>query len=396
MAKFRHYLLGHKFILRTDQKSLKSLLDQSLQTPEQQAWLHKFIGYDFQIEYKPGKENQAADALSRVMTLSWSNPENSFLHQLKLELANQEHLQAIVKQCLNHTVTDSNYAVKEGLLYWKNRLVLPVESPLIQQVLKEYHASQIGGHAGITRTLARFSAQFYWPKMRADIQKFIEECMICQQAKHLNSLPAGLLQPLPIPNQVWEDVTMDFITGLPMSFRFTVILVVVDRLTKYAHFMPLKTDYNSKSVAEAFMNNVVKLHGVPKSIVLDRDKVFTSKFWQQLFELQGTTLAMSSAYHPQTDGQSEAVNKSLEMYLRCFTFDNPKAWSKALNWAELWYNSSFHTSIGMTPFKALYGRHPPMLTRYIASVTDTPKLQQQLMDRDRLIQQLKSNLQRAQ
>jgi len=123
---------------------------------------------------------------------------------------------------------------------------------------------------------------------------------------------------------------VDFITGLPMSFGYTVILVVVDLLTKYAHFMPLKTEYTSKSVAEVFMNNVVKLHDMPKSIVSDRDKVFTSRFWQQLFELQGTALAMRSAYHPQTDGQSEAVNKSLEMYLRCFIFDNPKAWSKAL------------------------------------------------------------------
>lgn len=137
LAKFRHYLLGHKFILRTDQKSLKNLLDQSLQTPEQQAWLHKFIGYDFQIEYKPGKENQAADALSRMMSLSWSATENVFLQQLRNEIASNEHLQTIVKQCLNHTVNDSKYTVKEGLLYWKNRLVLPVESSLIQMVLKE-------------------------------------------------------------------------------------------------------------------------------------------------------------------------------------------------------------------------------------------------------------------
>jgi hypothetical protein len=110
-------------------------------------------------------------------------------------------------------------------------------------------------------------------------------------------------------------------------------MVIVDRLTKYAHFIPMKTDYTSKSVAEVFMHNIVKLHGLPKSIVSDRDKVFTSAFWQNLFKLQGTTLAMSSAYHPQTDGQTEIVNKGLELFLRCFTFDNPKSWSKALSWA---------------------------------------------------------------
>lgn len=118
---------------------------------------------------------------------------------------------------------------------------------------------------------------------------------------------------------------MDFITGLPVSFGFTVILVVVDRLSKYGHFMGLKTDHTSKQVAEVFMANVVKLHGIPKSIISDRDKVFTSKFWQHLFQLQWTTLAMSSAYHPQSDGQAETLNKCLEMYLRCFTSHNPKS-----------------------------------------------------------------------
>ena len=145
---------------------------------------------------------------------------------------------------------------------------------------------------------------------------------------------------------------MDFITGLPNSYGFNTILVVVDRLSKYGHFIALKGDYTSKFVAELFMTHVVKLHGMPKSIVSNRDKVFTSNFWKNLFQLQGTTLAM------------EMFLRCLEMFLRCFTFHNPKAWYKALNWAEFWYNRSFHTSIGMTPFKALYGRYPPALTRY--------------------------------
>lgn len=236
----------------------------------------------------------------------------------------------------------------------------------------EYYASPIGGHTGITRTMA----QFYWPKMKDDIKSFVQHCIICQQAKAVNSLPASLLQPLPIPKQVWEDVAMDFITGLPISFGYTVIMVVVDRLSKYGHFMALKTNYTSKSVAELFTNNIVKLHGMPKSIVSDRDTVFTSKFWQNLFQLQGTTLAMSSAYHPQPDGQSEVLNKCLEMYLRCFTFNNPKLWFKALAWVEYWYNTSFHMSLGMTPFKAIYGRDPPLLTRYNPNSNDPLDLQE--------------------
>lgn len=395
LSKFRHYLLGNKFIIRTDQRSLKSLMDQSLQTPEQQAWLHKFLGYDFKIEYKPGKDNQAADALSRMFMLAWSEPHSIFLEELRARLISDPHLKQLM-ETYKQGADASHYTVREGLLYWKDRVVIPAEEEIVNKILQEYHSSPIGGHAGITRTLARLKAQFYWPKMQEDVKAYIQKCLICQQAKSNNTLPAGLLQPLPIPQQVWEDVAMDFITGLPNSFGLSVIMVVIDRLTKYAHFIPLKADYNSKVVAEAFMSHIVKLHGIPRSIVSDRDRVFTSTFWQHLFKLQGTTLAMSSAYHPQSDGQSEVLNKCLEMYLRCFTYEHPKGWVKALPWAEFWYNTAYHMSLGMTPFRALYGREPPTLTRQACSIDDPAEVREQLTDRDALLAKLKINLTRAQ
>ncbi|CAJ2641138.1 unnamed protein product [Trifolium pratense] len=320
IAKFRHYLLGHKFIIRTDQKSLRSLMDQSLQTPDQQEWLHKFLGYDFTIEYKPGKENMAADALSRVMTLSWSEPQCQFIDEIRAALKKDQNLVEIILKCISGKAP-IQYTMKDGLLYWKQRLVIPKESDLLNKVLYEFHTSPIGGHAGITRTIARITSQFYWPDMKTDIWDYVQKCVICQQAKTIHTSPAGLLQPLPIPSQVWEDIAMDFITGLPPSQSYTTIMVVVDRLTKYAHFIPMRSDYTSKSVAEVFMQNIVKLHGMPKSIVSDRDKVFTSNFWQQLFKLQGTSLAMSSAYHPQSDGQTEVLNKGLELFLSLLECD---------------------------------------------------------------------------
>ena len=161
----------------------------------------------------------------------------------------------------------------------------------------------------MARTIARVCSQFYWHKMQQDIKQYVQNCVICQQAKTEAATPGGLLQPLPIPHQVWEDIAMDFIVGLPYSHGFTAIMVVVDRLSKFAHFIPLRIDFNSKQVAEAFIANVVKLHGIPKSIVSGRDKIFLSSFWQQLFKLQGTTLKMSSSYHRQTDGQSEVVTR---------------------------------------------------------------------------------------
>lgn len=210
--------------------------------------------------------------------IAWSEPRTQFLTDLRCALQLDPHLSVVIQQCLDRSNLDPNYCVREGLLYWQNCLVIPASSSLIQHILEEFHSSPVGGHSGITRTIALIASQFVWPKMRQAIKTFVQNCVVCQQAKTPTSLPAGLLSPLPIPSQVWYDIAMDFITGLPPSQGFTVIMVVVDRLTKYAYFFPLKSDYDSKKVAEVFMNNVVKLHGMPLSIVSDRDKVFTRTF----------------------------------------------------------------------------------------------------------------------
>jgi len=144
------------------------------------------------------------------------------------------------------------------------------------------------------------------------------------------------------------------------------------------------------------VKNIVKLHGFLKIIVSDSDKVFTSQFWQHMFKLSGTSLKFNTVYHPQTDGQSEVLNKCIEMYLRCFTYDNPKEWSKLLPWAEFWYNSSFHHSTGMTPFKVVYGREPPQIIKYTFSNQDPPQVKNQLLQRDATLNKLKISLQKAQ
>lgn len=145
---------------------------------------------------------------------------------------------------------------------------------------------------------------------------------------------AGLLQPLQIPTQAWQEISMDFVEALPKSEGKDTILVIVDRLTKYAHFISLLHPYTAQEVARAFLDTVYRLHGLPRGIVSDRDKVFTSQIWQDLFKLLGVKLQMSTVYHPQTDGQTERVNRCVETYLRCMTFQYPHRWHKWLSLAE--------------------------------------------------------------
>lgn len=208
--------------------------------------------------------------------------------------------------------------------------------------------------------------------------------------------PAGLLQPIPIPHAVWEDISLDFITGLPRSHRFEVILVVVDRLSKYAHFLPLKHPFSARTVAEVFVREVAKLHGFPKSIISDRDPLFLSRFWKELFRLQGTVLRMSTSYHPQTDRQTEVVNRCLETFLRCFSSEQPAKWYMWLSWAEFWYNTSTHTATGSTPFEIVYGRPPPSIIQYLPGETQVDSVAAVLSDRDEALRQLKFHLHRAQ
>lgn len=286
---------------------------------------------------------------------SWTFP----VDELNQEIAEDSFIQQVKKDITDEGKHHVGYTVDKGRLLYKGRLVIPQKSELIPKLLNEFHDSVVGGHAGELRTYQRLAAEWYWVGMKKSVQKHIQTCALCQTQKALTTHPAGLLQPLPIPTQVWDELSMDFIEGLPNSHGYNAILVVIDRLTKYAHFIAIKHPFTDTSIASIFIKEVVRLHGFPSSIVSDRDKVFMSLFWRELFRLQGTKLLRSTAYHPQTDGQTEIVNKSIGLYLRCFIQGKPRSWSQWLPWAEFWHNTSYHTTSKTTPFKALYGRDPP-------------------------------------
>lgn len=398
---WRPYLLGRRFVVSTDQKSLKQLLQQRVVTAEQQNWAAKLLGYDFEIIYKPGKLNKGADALSRVRedgelcqgitSVQWKDEK-----LLREELSRDSQLQKIIGDLQRDASSRPGYMLKQGVLLYEGRLVVSSKSVMIPTLLAEFHSTPQGGHSGFYRTYRRLAANVYWVGMKNTVQEYVRSCDTCQRQKYLASSPGGLLQPLPVPDRIWEDLSMDFIMGLPKSKGYEAVLVVVDRLSKYSHFILLKHPYTAKVIADVFIREVVRLHGIPLSIVSDRDPIFMSNFWKELFKLQGTKLKMSIAYHPETDGQTEVVNRCLETYLRCFIADQPKNWASWIPWAEYWFNTSYHAATGHTPFEMVYGRPPPVITRWVQGETRVEAVQRELLDRDEALKQLREQLLRAQ
>ena len=250
-----------------------------------------------------------------------------------------------------------NYQDNDGCLYYRQRLCIPRNAELRNQILYEAHDSLSSGHPGYVKTLNAVRKSYFWTGMKRDILKYVQECLSCQRIKAERVRLPGKLEPLDIPEMKWECISMDFITGLPaVQGGYDSIMVVVDLLTKVSHLMPVKTTYTTADVARIFVKEIYRIHGLPKRIVSDRDAKFTSKFWTSLFQAIGTRLCFTSAYYPQTDGQTERVNQVIEDILRAYCNRKPKRWIQYLPLAEYAYNSSYHSSIDMTPFKALYGQ----------------------------------------
>jgi transposase InsO family protein len=395
---WRPYLWGHRFIVKTDHFSLKYLLDQRLSTIPQHHWVGKLLGFDFVVEYKAGAANVVADALSRRDTpeegsvLALSAPRFDFIERLRQAQLTDPALVAIHDE-VHAGTRGAPWTIVDGMVQYDGRLYIAPASPLLPEILRAVHEE---GHEGVQRTLHRLKRDFHFPNMKQVVQDFVHSCLTCQRYKSEHLHPAGLLLPLPVPQGVWTDIAIDFIEALPKVRGKTVILTVVDRFSKYCHFIPLAHPYSAESVAQAFFADIVRLHGVPQSIVSDRDSVFTSSFWAELMRLLGTKLHMTSAFHPQSDGQSEAANRVIIMYLRCLTGDRPRQWLRWLPCAEYVFNTAYQSSLRDTPFKIVYGRDPPSIRSYEPGDTRVAAVAKCMEERQKFLTDVRARLEQAQ
>jgi len=251
-----------------------------------------------------------------------------------------------------------NYKLDEnGVLIFRDRVCVPDVPELKKRILEKGHKSSLSIHPGATKMYQDLKRLYWWPGMKKDIAEFVYACLICQKSKIELQKSSGLMQLLFVPEWKWDSISIDFVGALPKTMKgFHSIWVIVDWLTKSAIFFPIKSGMSMARLAEIYIEQIVILHGIPSSIVLDRDSRFTSKFWESLQTALGTKLRLSCAYHPQTDGQTERTIQSLEDLLRACVFEQGVSWVECLPLIEFTYNNSFHSSIGMASFKALYGR----------------------------------------
>ncbi|GKD85920.1 reverse transcriptase domain-containing protein, partial [Tanacetum coccineum] len=352
---WRHYLYGTKSVIYTDHKSLQHIFDQKELNMRQRRWIELFSDYECEIRYHPGKANVVADALSRkervkpkrvrAMAMTIHSGVKGMILAAQGEAFDQEN---VMNERL-HGLDQQMERKRDGSLYFMDRIWVPLVGGVRTVIMDEAHKSRYSVHPGADKMYYDLRDMYWWPGMKRDIATYVSKCLTCAKVKAEHQRE--------IPEWKWENITMDFITKLPRTRNgHDAIWVVVDRLTKSAHFLAIREDYSTEKLARLYTDEIVARHGVPVSIISDRDARFTSRLWQTFQKALGTRLDMSTAYHPQTDRQSERTIQTLEDMLRACVIDFSGSWDVHLPLAEFSYNNSYHTSIRCAPFEALYGR----------------------------------------
>jgi hypothetical protein len=424
---WRHYLedASHQIIVYSDHINLQYFMGNKPLNRRQARWALALSSFNFAIQYRPGTKNARADALSRrpdfafkeegrdkqpiskifeasnstltpipttsisASSVSVSVSDNSELRSQILKLYSEDPDVATIFSALKDPKLAtsrlksllSRYSLdpETKMLLFNNRVYIPQNTKIKLDILNLFHDSPVSGHPGRAKTLELVSRQFFWPGIRRFVNRYVFNCPICRRSKPSRQEPSGHLLPLNVPERPWSSISMDFITGLPVSDGHNAILVVVDRFSKMSHFIPCFDTITAKELSLLFLQHVFRLHGLPKDIVSDRGPVFTSKFWQELLKQFNVKSNLSTAFHPQTDGQTERINSVLEQYLRIYVNYQQDNWSSLLPFAEFSYNNAEQSSTQKSPFFSNYGYHPSLhFNQVTSSVPASDDMIQQL------------------
>jgi hypothetical protein len=410
MDHYRHYFegLGHQAIIFSDHRNLLWFTETKVYNRRQARWAEKLSRFDFKIVFRPGKQGGKPDALSRrpdytlgndaeARTMTFLKPnqvDTSLLDDsevahlnctlaatnalnigtnharaaaIRTALESDEEIRphlpylrdptlprsdAVAKYLRPFSLDKSGLVLREGLVY------VPAVEAIKVEVLRECHDAKFSGHLGRDKTLELVSRNYYWPGMSRFVKEYVKTCDTCARNKTSRHSPYGELHPLPIPAGPWQSVSMDFIMELPPSSGYNAVYVCVDRLTKMAHFIPTTTEVTAEETARLYCRDVWRLHGLPADIVSDRGAQFISKFTRRLLELLDIEGNRSTSHHPQSDGQTERVNQTLEQYLRVYCDYQQDDWCDLLPVAEFVYNNMQNASTLVSPFLANYSYHP--------------------------------------
>ncbi|KAH0611537.1 uncharacterized protein H6S33_010802 [Morchella sextelata] len=401
--EWRHYLEGAQFPIEvlSDHRNLEYFMSTKLLNRRQARWSEFLSRFDFVIQFRPGKQGAKPDALTRrsgdlpkegderlthqsqvvlkrknldsklsLFAGSFSNESAEGMSTVEELFSNAYQVDSFPNKVLamlrNGVRHSSKISLAEctednnGRLLYRGALYVPDDNDLRLKLLKEYHDNPSAGHPGRAKTLELLNREYYWPRMRNYVDQYVRNCNVCARSKASRNAPYGVLRPMPIPDGPWMDVSMDFVTDLPESDGYNAILVVVDRLTKMRHFIPTTKEADSKEVARLYIDNVWKLHGLPETMVSDRGTQFVAEFWRSLCDRLEISPKFSTAFHPQTDGQTERINAVMEQYLRSYVSYQQDDWVRWLPMAEFATNNHASETTRISPFYANSGRNPRM------------------------------------
>ncbi|CAD6970757.1 unnamed protein product, partial [Tilletia controversa] len=391
LQEWRHLLQDprHTVTIFTDHKNLEYFTTSKLLNRRQARWSMKLTEYDFKIIYRPGHQGGKPDALTRrpdyhpgtaAHHFAENNPHNhitllpkgkhnfddapvvaraTFVVEPNIDLQmriKDAYTEDSLAQKLLSTPTKDYSVNDQGLILHKQRIYVP--EPIRVEVIKSRHDHPLAGHPGRRKTLSLLRRDYFWPSMRNMVEDYVDSCDPCARTKVPRHKPYGLLKSLPIAKRPWTDISMDLIEGLPPSNGFDTILVIVERLTKMSLFIPTHSTLTAPELSKLYLHHVFSKHSLPSNIVSDRGSEFTSSFWRSLCQLLNIEQSLSTAYHPQTDGQTERVNQNLEQYLRLYTSYQQDDWADLLPLAEFTYNNTEHSTTSVSPFFANKGFNP--------------------------------------